>query len=369
MLLPDWAKCDGAQDQLDSRAGSADYTIEIAEIEWEIAPKKKVHTSAYNSQIPGKLLRLTEGKPVTIDIVNRLDRPEIVHWHGQWIPSDVDGSSEEGTPMIPAGGRTRIQFTPKPSGLHWYHTHTSAARDLKRGLYSGQFGPLYVEPRENPGHYDQEHFLMLHEWDPYFAASDDGSQEIGYASGSINGRMLGHADPIQVRAGDHVLFHIVNASATQPRWLSLPGHWFEVVALDGRPVPTRARNETLYMGPAERISAIVTMDHPGVWILGEVNDDLRGAGIGTVIEYAGQSGAARWKAPANGKLELPHVWGCEPKGAGAGRYYPARVHLEIRGSRHHGSMANQWKVVSRRRPRALSKGPASSAGLRQSQRG
>ena len=126
MLLPDWAKGDGAQDPLDSRAGSADYTIEIAEIEWEIAPKKKVHTSAYNGQIPGKLLRLTEGKPVTIDIVNHLDRPEIVHWHGQWIPSDVDGSSEEGTPMIPPGGRTRIQFTPKPSGLHWYHTHTRA---------------------------------------------------------------------------------------------------------------------------------------------------------------------------------------------------------------------------------------------------
>ncbi len=49
-----------------------DYRIEIAEIEWELAPKKKIRTAAYNGQIPGPLLRVTEGKPVTIEIVNRL---------------------------------------------------------------------------------------------------------------------------------------------------------------------------------------------------------------------------------------------------------------------------------------------------------
>jgi FtsP/CotA-like multicopper oxidase with cupredoxin domain len=95
-----------------------DYRIEIAEIDWELAPRKKIRTTAYNGQIPGKLLRLTEGKPVTIDIANHLDRPEIVHWHGQWIPPDMDGSMEEGSPMIPAGGSSLVHFMPRPSGLH-----------------------------------------------------------------------------------------------------------------------------------------------------------------------------------------------------------------------------------------------------------
>jgi FtsP/CotA-like multicopper oxidase with cupredoxin domain len=282
-----------------SQAPPPDYTIEIADLEWELAPRKKIHTTAYNGQIPGKLLRLTEGKPVTIDIINRLDRGEIVHWHGQWIPPAVDGSMEEGTPMIPPGGRTRIQFTPRPSGLHWYHTHTPANRDLRRGLYSGQFGPLLVEPRENPGWYDQEQFVILHEWEPYVAASDDGSQEIQYASGSINGRMLGHGDPIQVKEGQRVLFHILNASATLVHWLALPGHRFEVLALDGHPAPTRAKVEILRLGPAERISALVTMDTPGVWILGETIADLRGAGLGTIVEYAGETGKPEWKDPVS----------------------------------------------------------------------
>ena len=114
-----------------------DYSLEISEIDWELARKKKIRTTAYNGQIPGPLLRITEGKPVTIAIANRLDREEIVHWHGQWIPVGVDGSMEEGSPMILPGGSTVIQFVPKPAGLHWYHTHAMAHRDLKRGLYTG----------------------------------------------------------------------------------------------------------------------------------------------------------------------------------------------------------------------------------------
>lgn len=271
-----------------------DYTLEIAEIDWEIAPKKKIRTAAYNGQIPGPLLRMTEGRPVTIDIVNRLTHPEIVHWHGQWIPPEVDGAMEEGTPMIPPGGRTRITFTPRPSGLHWYHTHASAGHDLKQGLYTGQFGMVWVEPRANPGSYDEQHFLALHEWEPYAASSDDGSMEIRYAHGTINGHKLGSGEPIRVRQGQRVLFHILNASATLTHWLALPGHTFQVIALDGRPVPTRASVPALRLGPAERVSCIVEMNHPGVWTLGEAAGSLRSAGMGIVVEYAGQSGTPRW---------------------------------------------------------------------------
>ena len=243
------------------------------------------------------MIRLVEGRPVNIEIVNTLSRPEIVHWHGQWIPSDVDGSMEEGTPTVPAGGRSRISFVPRPSGLHWYHTHMPANRNLKRGLYSGMFGPLLVEPAIHPGSYDREQFLVLHDWEPYFVSSDDGSQVVQYAAASINGRMLGHDAPISVREGQRVLFHILNASATEAHWLALAGHTFQVVALDGRPVPKQASVSCLRMGPAERVSALVKMNVPGVWILGEARAGFREAGMGTVIEYAGRGGKPTWTDP------------------------------------------------------------------------
>jgi FtsP/CotA-like multicopper oxidase with cupredoxin domain len=286
-----WAQVVGGSYPGASPDVKPDYRLEISEIEWELSPKKKIRTTAYNGQIPGPLLRVTEGKPVSIDIVNRSDREEIVHWHGQWIPVDVDGAMEEGSPMIAAGSSRWIQFSPRPSGLHWYHTHAMANRDLKRGLYSGQFGVLMVEPASgDPGQYDQEQFIVLHDWEPYYTASDDGSMMVSYVCGSVNGKILGHDAPIRVREGERVLFQILSASATEAHWLALPGHKFQVLAMDGAPVATQAAVETLRMGPAERITALVTMNAPGVWVLGEARKEFRDAGMGTVIEYAGRTG-------------------------------------------------------------------------------
>ncbi len=106
---------------------------------------------------------------------------------------------------------------------------------------------------------------------------------------SINGKALG---PIRVKEGQRVLFHILNASATENIQLSLPGHDFLVVALDGNPVPRPRHCESLLLGAAERVDAIVEMNNPGIWILGSTDDDVRGAGLGILVEYAGKKGQA-----------------------------------------------------------------------------
>ncbi len=126
--------------------------------------------------------------------------------------------------------------------------------------------------------------------------------EVGYGSFTINGRMLGHGDPIRVKLGERVLFHILNGSATEIRSLALPGHSFHVVALDGNPVPNPMTVPVLWLGTAERISAIVEMKHPGVWIMGDLADDDRHHGMGIIVEYAGSKGKGQWMAPP------PHRW-------------------------------------------------------------
>ena len=97
--------------------------------------------------------------------------------------------------------------------------------------------------------------------------------EVGYELFSINGKTLGAGRTrIRVKQGERVLFHVLNASATEIRSLALPGHVFRVVALDGNPVPTPAEVPVLWLGTAERISAIVEMDHPAVFVLGDLSD-------------------------------------------------------------------------------------------------
>lgn len=53
----------------------------------------------------------------------------------------------------------------------------------------------------------------------------------------------------------------------------------------------------LWLGTAERISAIVEMNHPGVWVLGDLDEDDRSHGMGIVVEYAGRQGEAHWVKP------------------------------------------------------------------------
>ena len=274
-----------------------DYSLEIAPYSLQLAPKHNIRTIAYNQQIPGPLFRFQEGKPVTIDVVNRSANAEIVHWHGLFLPSDVDGAMEEGTPMIPPGGKARYTFTPRPAGFRWFHTHTTAGDDLKKGQYTGQHGFLLIEPRENVASYDQEVFLALHDWDGEMSGSGDGSMNPAYRFSTINGRVLGFGEPLRVRQGQHVLLHILNASATEQHWLALPGHSFRVMALDGNPVSTPVAVPMLRLAPAERICAIVEMNNPGIWILGEVRKHIQAAGMGIVVEYAGRTEKPKWQQP------------------------------------------------------------------------
>jgi FtsP/CotA-like multicopper oxidase with cupredoxin domain len=133
--------------------------------------------------------------------------------------------------------------------------------------------------------------------------SDDEAQEktkgfeVGYDVFSINGKMLGQGEPVRVKQGERVLFHVLNGSAGEIRSLALPGHSFKVVALDGNPVPTSKNVPVLWLGTAERISAIVEMNHPGVWIMGDLADDDRKRGMesssNTPASRASRNGPSR----------------------------------------------------------------------------
>src|ERR1700735_4573358 len=134
----------------------ADYTIRIGTGLVEVGPQHIISTTTYNGQFPGPLLRFKEGQQAIVDIYNDTDRPEQFHWHGQFVPVDVDGSAEEGTPYIPPHGMRREVFLPRPSGLRFYHTHTMAGSDLSAGQYSGQVGALSIEPATRGGGYARE---------------------------------------------------------------------------------------------------------------------------------------------------------------------------------------------------------------------
>lgn len=349
-------------------AEKADHTLKIATGMVELSPEHIISTTLYNEEFPGPLLRFREGRPVTVDVVNQTDVPELVHWHGQMIPSEVDGAFEEGTPFVQPHATRRIAFTPKPAGFRFVHTHVPAYGDLDRGTYTGQAAPVYIEPADNPGAYDQEVFLVLKEFLPFFSQGGDMAMdflsgaalqdlqrlgrdqdekfkgpkgyEVGYERFCINGKMLGHGDPIRVKQGERVLFHILNASAGEIRSLALPGHIFRIVALDGNPVPNPADVPVLWLGTAERISAIVEMNHPGVWVMGDLDDDDRGHGMGIVVEYASRTGKPQWQKP--GAFQWDYTRFTKPGATAATPDETIAITITKQNGALHGF--NQWSL-------------------------
>jgi FtsP/CotA-like multicopper oxidase with cupredoxin domain len=284
----------------------ADYTLRIAPLSLELAPGRLIKTTGYNGQVPGPLLRLREGRPVTINVINDAGYPDLVHWHGLYLPAIEDGAFEEGSPIIPVGQSRVYSYTPKPNGTRWYHSHAMAMTDLGRSTYSGEFGFLIVEPAAaEAGRYDREVLLAARRWEGEWVSMQDihkgpppnNGLEVMYHAATLGQRMLGHDEPIRVRQGERVLFRLLNASATMDVSLALSGHKFTVIALDGNPVPTPAAVDALKLDVAERADVIVEMNNPGVWVFGSTDDDDRNMGMGVVVEYENRRGEPQWLPP------------------------------------------------------------------------
>ena len=291
-------------------AGKADHALRIEPCTLDIGKGVSIKTIAYNGQVPGPLLRLREGMPVTIDVTNATANADLVHWHGLAIDSLNDGAMEEGSPMIAPGATQRYTFTPKPAGTRWYHSHASAFDNLTASTYSGQFGFLLIDGKEQPAHYDQEINLAIHHWEPSFVPMVETMRaessnmpltpgsDVGYKYATINSHMLGAGEPIRVKQGQRVLLRLLNASATENVVLALPGHQFKIIAMDGNPVPNPRSVEVLSLAVAERVDAVVEMNSPGVWVLGSTLEKARAMGLGIVVEYADSKGEPVWKDPA-----------------------------------------------------------------------
>jgi len=182
-----------------------------------------------------------------------------------------------------------------------------------------------IDSANEPGRYDQEVFLALREWQYFLSTMDQDEMEadprdpmpekpatpdlrpngleVSAPLYSINDKLLGAGEPLRVQSGQRVLIHLLNASAAQIHRVALPGHKFQVIALDGNPVPVPQAVDVIEIAPGERVDAIVEMNNPGVWILGEIRNAARQSGMGIVVEYANQKQRALWTPPPRSRWD------------------------------------------------------------------
>lgn len=224
-----------------------ELTTEV--VQWEVEPGVFREAWAYNGQVPGPEIRVTEGDRVRVHVTNNLPESTTVHWHGQQVVNDQDGVSFVTNPVIPPGSSYTYEFTARPAGTHMYHSHHNSTKQLAKGL----LGPLIVEPRDRAAWpaWDKEVTVVL----------NDGP--LGY---TLNGKSFPATEPITARPGERVLIRWMNEGAmVHP--MHIHGLVYEVIARDGWLLPDAWRADTINIAPGERWDTIVTADNPGKWAI------------------------------------------------------------------------------------------------------
>ena len=237
-------------------------------------------------------LILNPDEAFRLDLVNELDTPTILHWHGQIPPNAQDGVPDMPQPALAAGERRSFDFAATP-GTHWMHSHIpvqemellaaplivrrpeDVAADRQEVvilLHDLSFRPaeeVLAEITGGAGHMAHDMGAMGHDMggmtmggmDHDMSGMMDGGMMGGMAMGAMdlndfnfdaylaNDRTLDDPEVVAVDKGGRVLLRIINGSAATVFWIDTGALQGRAVATDGNPIqPVAGSRFGLAMG-------------------------------------------------------------------------------------------------------------------------
>jgi FtsP/CotA-like multicopper oxidase with cupredoxin domain len=221
----------------------------------------------FNEQYPGPLLDVSQDAEVVVELINRLDQPTTVHWHGVRLENRFDGVPDLTQPEVKPGGRFIYRLRFPDAGIYWYHPHVREDVQQDLGLYGNMLvrsaRPDYFSPA------NREEILILDD-----LLVDDGALVPFGTEGpthALMGRfgntMLVNGEPsydLRVSAGEVVRFFLTNVSNTRVFNLSFPGARMKLVASDVGNYEREEWVESVVIGPAERYVVHVRFDSAGI---------------------------------------------------------------------------------------------------------
>lgn len=251
--------------------GTKVFGLTASVIDWNILPDEQVQAYAFNRQVPGPRLRVTEGDRVRINVKNELPEATSVHWHGMVLPNAMDGPAEVTQAPIEPGESFTYEFTAEQQGTYFYHSHKEPDRQQALGMY----GALIVDPKDpsidQSYDYDLEYTVQLQEWlekegYTYPAMLMEGAMPNFF---TINGKAYPETETIDMKVGEKVRLRFVGSNNNFVHPMHVHGGPFEIVQTDGNPVPEGARllKDTVNVGPGERYDVIWEAREPGKWLV------------------------------------------------------------------------------------------------------
>ncbi len=225
-------------------------------------------------QWPAPTISIESGEEFTTRLVNNLEEPTIVHWHGILAPAAMDGHPRN---AIGPGETYDYRFVVRNrAGTYWYHPHPDMATG--RQVYMGMAGFFIVHDAEERGL-----GLPSGDYDLPILIQDrvlDGIQRIAYEPGTadhidgyLGDRVFVNGFPDARRSVDRGLYRLRLLNGANARVFTLAfadNRSFQVVGTDGGLLDRPYDATSLVLSPGERVEIIV-----------DFSSDL----VGTSVEF------------------------------------------------------------------------------------
>jgi len=309
-----WAFCAEPFDATDTYSAAAiHYYTPLPTDAPRLGPESRATCS-----VPGPTIEVEQGDRVIVEFSHSHFHPHTIHWHGQYVPDDMDGVP--GITQQAVGGAGGIpsytyDFIAKRAGTLWYHCHVDTHLHVMQGLY----GMFIVKPHDTKlePKADSEAPMVLSTMSRNIVEAIPGVNPHNHGPGCLtSGKpdcknppvdtsqpdvflINGHSYPLteeqeqsiyHVDTGKVLRLRILNAGETVEE-MHLHGHDMQVVAIDGNPLPLASRYwvDTVNIGPAERYDVLIYGNNPGLWAFHthvnshEANDEQVPGGMHTML--------------------------------------------------------------------------------------
>ena len=314
-----------------AHAKISEYTLTVERLPVNITGKA-IEKITVNGGIPAPTLRFTQGDEAVIHVINKMDEPTSIHWHGLLLPGDQDGvTGFNGYKAIAPGTSFTYRFPIRQTGTYWYHSHTSGQEQ------DGLYGSIIAAPKgKDPIAADRDYVVVLSDFSEehssdimanlkkssdYYAnarltlgdffadvgergfskawkdAKDWGDMRMmrtdladvtGYTF-LTNGKSPAQNWTGIFKPGERVRLRFINASAMSFFDVHIPGLKMSVVEADGQGVEPVTVDEFRF-APAETYDVVVTPKDDKPYTIVAEPIDRTGFAIGTLATAAGMEG-------------------------------------------------------------------------------
>jgi len=245
-----------------TQSAQYEYTLTLEAAPFELIPNTQTPGFGFNGQYPSPVLRAKQGQPITITVINKLDQPTTIHWHGLRIDIKMDGVPFLSQMPIKPGESFVYRFTPPDAGTFWYHPHVNSVEQLGKGLV----GLLIVDEADSdqfsPNEFAADIPLMIKNWH----LNDDGSfkplsipryaARMGTPGNyeTINGE---NKPTIDVPANSWIRLRFANVDNTLVYKIRMKDHPAYLASIDANPLPEAKPFTEQSIGAGMRFDLIV----------------------------------------------------------------------------------------------------------------